>query len=47
MTIQQKYKECERLFTEIDWKNPATVARYQEAVKELEKMREEERRNEK
>lgn len=44
MTIQMAYKECERLFCEIDWEDQESVRRYNEAVKRLEEMRKEERR---
>lgn len=40
MTIQQMYKECERLFCAIDWEDQESVKQYREAVKRLEEMRE-------
>lgn len=40
MTIQQMYKECEKLYTQVDWSNKASIHRYNEAVRELRKMRE-------
>lgn len=42
MTIQQMYKECERLFALVDWENKESIRRYNEAVRELRKMREKE-----
>lgn len=42
MTIQQMYKECERLFCAIDWEDQESVRRYREAVKRLEEMRKKE-----
>lgn len=44
MTIQQMYKECERLFCEINWDDQESVRKYQEAVKRLEEMRKEQGR---
>lgn len=47
MTIQQMYKECERLYAQVDWSNKASIHRYNEAVRELRKMREEEEEKQK
>lgn len=42
MTIQQMYKECERLYAQVDWTNKQSIHEYNEKVWELHKMREEE-----
>lgn len=41
MTIQQKYREVEKLFSETDWSNAESVSRYKKACAELRQMREE------
>lgn len=48
MTTRQFYRECERLYAQINWNNKESVHRYNEKVRELRHMRdeEEERRKE-
>jgi len=40
MNVRQLYRECERLYYEIDRKRPETIRKYQMKVAELEKQRE-------
>lgn len=42
MTVQQMYKQIERLYAQVDWSNKESIHRYNEAVRRLRKMREEE-----
>lgn len=41
MTVQQMYKEIERLYAQVDWSNKESIHRYNEAVRKLHRMREE------
>lgn len=43
MTVQQMYKQIERLYAQVDWSNKESIHRYNEAVRQLHKMREEEK----
>lgn len=38
MTRQQKYKELERMYAEVDWSNKESVARYNEAARRYREM---------
>ncbi len=40
MTSREMYKECERLYKETNWSNKESIHRYNEAVRELRKIRE-------
>lgn len=42
MTSSQLYRECERLFAQVDWTNPDSVRKYNEAVQALQAQREKE-----
>ena len=37
------YKICERLYAQVDWSNKESIHKYNEAVRQLHKLREEER----
>ena len=40
MTSRELYRECERLYAQVDWNNKESIRRYNEKVKELRKQRE-------
>ena len=42
MTSRELYKECERLYAQVDWKSKESIHRYNEAVRQLRKQREQE-----
>lgn len=42
MTVQQMYRQIERMYAQVDWNNKESIHRYNEAVRQLHKMREEE-----
>lgn len=42
MTAREMYRECERLYKQVDWTNKESIHRYNEAVRVLRKQREEE-----
>lgn len=42
MTYKQFREECARLYAQVDWNNKASIHQYNEAVRELRKMYEEE-----
>jgi hypothetical protein len=48
MTSREYYRECERLYLQVDWNNRESIHRYNEAVRQLRKQREkeEEKKNE-
>lgn len=41
MTVQQMYKQIERLYAQVDWSNKESIHRHNEAVRKLHRMREE------
>lgn len=42
MTAREMYRECERLYKQVDWSNKESIHRYNEKVRELRRLREEE-----
>ena len=42
MTLQQMYKELERLYQQVDWTDRESIRRYNEKAREYRKMVEEE-----
>lgn len=42
MTTQQMYKQIERMYAQVNWNDKDSIHRYNEAVRQLHKMREEE-----
>lgn len=40
MTTQQMYKQIERLYAQVNWNSRESIHRYNEAVRELHKLRE-------
>ena len=38
MTIQQMYKELEKLYCKVDWSNKESIHRYNEKAREYRKM---------
>ena len=42
MTSREYYRECERLYLQVDWNNRESIHRYNEAVRQLRKQREKE-----
>lgn len=46
MTAREMYRECERLYQQVDWTSKESIHRYNEAVRALRKQREEEEESE-
>ena len=42
MTTRELYRECERLYAQVDWTDRESIHQYNEAVRELHKQRERE-----
>lgn len=42
MTRQEMHKICEKLYAQVDWTNRESIHKYNEAVRQLRKLREEE-----
>ena len=42
MTSRELYRECERPYAQVNWKDKESIHRYNEAVRELHKQRERE-----
>ena len=42
MTAREMYRECERLYKQVNWNSKESIRRYNEAVRELRKQREKE-----
>ena len=40
MTSRELYKECERLYQQVNWKDRESIHRYNEKVRELHRQRE-------
>lgn len=47
MTSREMYRECERLYQQVDWTDKESIHRYNEAVRRLRKQREEEQEEQK
>ena len=47
MTARELYRECERLYAQVNWKDKESIHRYNEAVRELHKQRKEEENEQK
>lgn len=47
MTSRELYRQCERLYAQVNWKDKESIHRYNEAVRELHKQREEEENEQK
>ena len=46
MTIQQMYRELERLYAQVDWSSKESIHRYNEKAREYRKLVAEEREKE-
>ena len=46
MTTQEMYRRCEKLYANVNWKSQESIHQYNEAVRELRRLRDEENERE-